>query len=81
MAIESLEGRRLLTAWYVATTGIASNNGTLAHPFATIQQAANVAEPGDTVNIFGGTYRETVVPATAAPKGRRLSISHTKVSL
>lgn len=69
---EALEWRQLLsTTWYVATTGSNSNSGTLASPFQTIQQAANVAQPGDTVMIEGGIYHETVTPVnsgtTSAP--------------
>ena len=62
-AVEVLEHRRLLSSYFVATTGADNNPGTLAQPFATIQQAANLAQPGDTVFIRGGTYRETVTPA------------------
>ncbi|HWE03961.1 MAG TPA: Ig-like domain repeat protein [Tepidisphaeraceae bacterium] len=68
-AIEALEARRLLTAWYVATTGVPTNNGSLNQPFATIQAAANVAGPGDTVYIMGGVYHETVTPPTGGTPG------------
>jgi hypothetical protein len=49
--------------YYVATNGSNSNSGTLDRPFLTIQQAANVAQPGDNVFVRGGTYRETVTMA------------------
>ncbi len=62
-AAESLEGRTLLSAWYVSTAGTDANPGSLAQPFRTIQQAATLAQPGDTVFIRGGNYRETVTPA------------------
>jgi fibronectin type 3 domain-containing protein len=67
-AVERLECRRLLTTYYVdnnpGDNGSNTNTGTsLTAPFLTIQQAATVAEPGDTVDIVGGTYREEVVPA------------------
>jgi hypothetical protein len=52
------------TDYYVATTGSDSNPGTLDQPFATLQKGANVAMPGDTVYIRGGTYR-IVTPATS----------------
>lgn len=37
-------------------------NGTAAHPFPRIQQAADLAEPGDRVRIHAGVYREWVHP-------------------
>ncbi|WP_167859324.1 carbohydrate binding domain-containing protein [Paenibacillus cymbidii] len=46
--------------YYVATNGSDSNPGTFDSPFRTIQHAADVTAPGDTVLIRGGTYRETV---------------------
>ncbi len=62
---ETLERRELLTAanaWYVAPAGNNANPGTLAAPFQTIQKAATLAHPGDTVFIRAGTYHETVTP-------------------
>ena len=62
--VEQLEGRTLLSSWYVsAGSGSDLNQGTLGQPFQTIQQAAKLAQPGDTVFIRGGIYRETVIPA------------------
>ncbi len=58
-----LAGKALATDYYVAPNGSNSNSGTLAQPFATIQQAANAAQPGDNVYIRGGTYRESVTLA------------------
>ncbi|HEY2586758.1 MAG TPA: right-handed parallel beta-helix repeat-containing protein [Tepidisphaeraceae bacterium] len=49
--------------YFVAPTGNDAWRGTLARPFKTIQAAANAARSGDTVEIEGGTYRETVQPA------------------
>ena len=63
MASESLEPRLLLSSYFVSTSGDDGNPGTLGAPFRTIQQAANVADAGDTVFIRGGTYRESVRPA------------------
>lgn len=62
--IEALEGRTLLSStFYVSTSGSDSNPGTLSAPFKTIQHAASLANWGDTVDIFGGTYHEQVHPA------------------
>jgi len=37
-----------------------ANPGSSVSPWKTIQHAANAVNPGDTVNIAGGTYAETV---------------------
>jgi hypothetical protein len=63
-ACESLESRTLLSSTYfVSPSGSDSAPGTLAQPFKTIQEAANVASSGDAVDIEAGTYRESVKPA------------------
>jgi len=48
---------------YVAKTGSDSNSGGREYPYLTIGKAAQVAQPGDTVIVGAGTYREWVVPA------------------
>jgi hypothetical protein len=53
------------TSYYVATTGLDTNAGTLASPFKTVQKCASVAQAGDTCFIRGGTYRETVTPGNS----------------
>ena len=50
---------------YVATTGSDANPGTEAQPFRTIQQALNLAQPGQTVIVMPGTYQ----PATFVRSG------------
>jgi len=59
---QPLEARQLLTTFFVDNTGGSNaNNGlALGSAFETIQHAANLAQPGDTVEIRGGTYREQV---------------------
>jgi parallel beta-helix repeat protein len=51
--------------YYVAQTKTASdsNPGTKALPFRTISKATCIAEPGDTVLVYPGIYRECVRPA------------------
>lgn len=44
--------------FYVSTTGDDSNPGTIDQPWESIQFAMDVATPGSTVNIHGGTYYE-----------------------
>ena len=53
------------TARYVAVNGDDSNAGTLAAPLQTVQRAVDLAQPGDTIFIRGGTYapsRKFVTP-------------------
>ncbi|MDR1237193.1 MAG: DUF1565 domain-containing protein, partial [Propionibacteriaceae bacterium] len=48
---------------HVAKTGSDSNDGTAASPYLTINKAAQEAQPGDTVIVHEGLYREQVKPA------------------
>ncbi len=76
--VESLEVRTLLSAYYVsASSGVDGGAGTLGQPFRTIQEAANVAAPGDTVFIMAGVYHETVTPANSGSAARRSPMSPT----
>jgi alpha-L-arabinofuranosidase len=50
------------TTFYVATTGGDVNRGTDASPLRTIQHAADLAQPGDTIIVHEGIYRERVSP-------------------
>lgn len=70
---ETLESRFLLSSFYVSTGGNDTNAGSLARPFRTIQRAANIAGPGDTVFVRGGTYRETVRPSRSGSGGAPIS--------
>jgi parallel beta-helix repeat protein len=70
---EALEARTLLSTYYVSTSGSDGAPGSLAAPFHTIQQAANVAQPGDTVLVRAGTYRETVTPARSGASGKAIT--------
>jgi hypothetical protein len=46
---------------YVSLSGNDANPGTQALPLRTIQQAANLVNPGETILIRSGTYTENVV--------------------
>lgn len=48
--------------YYVSVKGNDYGDGTKNAPFKTINRAASVAVAGDTVRVFGGTYREWVNP-------------------
>ncbi|MDL2241442.1 right-handed parallel beta-helix repeat-containing protein [Bacteroidales bacterium OttesenSCG-928-L03] len=47
------------TEYYVATTGVDTNPGTTDSPLGTIQKAVDLAEPGDVIYLYGGTYKPT----------------------
>ncbi len=47
---------------HVAKAGSDSNSGGHESPLRTIDKAAEAAQPGDTVVVHGGTYREWVKP-------------------
>lgn len=59
------------TNFHVAPSGSDANTGTQAAPFRTIQRAADLAQPGDIINVHEGVYRERVNP-------RRGGISDSK---
>jgi parallel beta-helix repeat protein len=50
--------------YYVSPKGSDRNNGSLKHPWMTIEHAASWLQPGDTVHVLPGVYRGRI--ATAA---------------
>ena len=53
--------------YHVRVGGDDSNPGTAERPLATIQRAAGLAGPGDTITVHAGLYRERIDP----PRGGR----------
>ncbi len=51
------------------TRGDDANAGTAEAPLHSIQRAATLAQPGDTVSIRPGVYRESVCPARSGQPG------------
>jgi hypothetical protein len=56
LAASSLVTATQAATYYVSPSGADANSGTLAAPFATLQKAVNLANPGDTIYMRGGTY-------------------------
>jgi hypothetical protein len=54
--VEALEIRQLLSTYYVSSSGNDSAAGGPSTPWATLQQAANVVQAGDTVDVAAGNY-------------------------
>lgn len=48
--------------YHVSKTGSDLNKGTPKAPFLTIQHAADLAQPGDTITVHKGLYREEITP-------------------
>ncbi|MEI6195965.1 MAG: right-handed parallel beta-helix repeat-containing protein [Verrucomicrobiota bacterium] len=57
--------------FHVATRGNDANPGTRALPFRTIQHAADLAQPGDTIIVHTGVYRERVNPPRGGESDRK----------
>src|SRR5579883_466810 len=69
-------GAHLLPAtqvYYVAPSGDNSNDGSQAHPFATIQQAATVVTPGSMVHVLPGIYADPVTVTTSGTADARIT--------
>jgi hypothetical protein len=48
--------------FHVSVRGSDADDGSPSNPFKTISAAARIAQPGDTVTVHAGTYRERVTP-------------------
>lgn len=58
--------------YYVSKNGSDSNEGTKTSPFLTISCAAEIAVAGDTVRVYGGTYREWVDPRNSGEENAHI---------
>lgn len=62
------------TTYHVALSGLDSNPGTLQQPFRTVQQAANVVSPGDTILVHPGVYNGQVVINRSGAPGKFITL-------
>ena len=60
--VAAISSSALGAEYHVAVTGDDTNAGSKSKPFKTISAAANIAQPGDTITVHAGTYRERVTP-------------------
>ena len=52
----------LAIEFHVSVNGHDTNSGTQAKPLASIQRAAELAQPGDIITVHAGVYRERINP-------------------
>lgn len=60
---------------HVKTTGNDANTGEADSPFATVQRAVDVAEPGETIRVHTGTYNEDVVFENSGEAGAPITLA------
>ena len=63
---------------YVSPSGSDDNSGSSKAPFATIGKAAAVAQPGDTVRIGPGLYREQLTFTRSGKEGAPVTFAGTR---
>jgi hypothetical protein len=61
----------MTSVFHVAKTGSDGEKGSETSPFLTINRAAAVAQPGDTIVVHAGEYREWVRPQRGGLSDRR----------
>ena len=67
--------------YYVATNGSDSHSGSSGSPFKTIRKCATKVVAGDTCQIAGGDYRETVTPARGGTANARITAPGARVTV
>jgi hypothetical protein len=61
--------------WWVATNGNDANPGSSSQPFATLQAAANVVQPGEEIRVRPGIYYQTLDAPRAGTAGARIYLT------
>ena len=62
------------TNYYVATTGINTNNGSVGTPWQTVQYGVSQLNAGDTLNIMAGTYLGKIDISISGASGQEITI-------
>ena len=60
--------------YHVSPEGSDANNGQLQSPFQTIQHGVNSLQPGDTLVVHAGVYRETVTFPRSGKSGQPIVV-------
>jgi hypothetical protein len=68
-----LRGTAPVLAYYVSRGGSDTGNGSASAPWATIQHAAETAQPGAIVHVASGTYIEAIKTKTNGTSAARIT--------
>lgn len=63
---------------YVDIKADSDGDGSRAKPFRSINEAAAIADPGDTVLVAPGVYREKVDPVNSGTEDKRITYVSTE---
>ncbi len=74
LALAAVGSAALATEYCVAPDGQDGNAGTQAAPFRTLARAGLALQPGDTLTVRGGVYRETLSLARSGSAGQPITV-------
>jgi len=60
---------------YVSASGSAEGSGSKTDPLSSIEGALTLAQPGDTIRVAAGTYREPLVTVRSGRRGARITLA------
>ena len=81
LRLEQLESRLALATLFVSTTGNDASDGSEASPWRTLQHAANVVNPGDTVHVKAGNYVGFDIRRDGTATGRIAFVAESGVNI